>query len=132
MLVLIGFLAEVCRAWESEALVAQQKLNIRTVCLRFAPIFSMEAGILKKLAPIFQLGAGGIVGDGKQAFSWVSLNDVVRAIEFVLTENMSISGPVNVCSPNPVTNGDFTSAFARYNLLSFTLQYFSLTLYVAI
>lgn len=107
-----GFLAEVCDVWESESKKAE-KIGIRTVSLRLAPIFSVRAGIIAKLFPIFNLGAGGIIGDGKQPFSWVTLNDVIRAIEFVLFDKSKLSGPVNVCSSNPVDNNEFTEAFGR-------------------
>jgi len=106
-----GFLAEVVDAWESEALKAEKK-GVRTVCLRFAPIFSSQAGILAKLLPLFNLCAGGVIGNGSQGFSWVTLNDAVRSIEFLLFDKKarSLKGPVNVCSPNPVDNAVFTSA----------------------
>lgn len=106
-----GFLAEVVDAWESEALKAEKK-GVRTVCLRFAPIFSSKAGLLAKLLPLFNIGGGGVIGSGNQGFSWVTLNDAVRSIEFLLFEKKasSLKGPVNVCSPNPVTNGVFTSS----------------------
>lgn len=107
----VGFLATVCEQWEAEALQAQS-LGIRTACLRFAPIFSKQAGILAKLLPIFSLGVGGVIGSGQQGFSWVSLQDVVRAIEFVLAKE-SLSGPINVCAPSPTTNSEFTLAMGR-------------------
>ena len=64
--------------------------------------------MLGKLQPLFALGGGGVLGSGKQGFSWVSLEDAVRAIEFVLEG--SLAGVVNVCSPNPVDNRAFTAA----------------------
>jgi uncharacterized protein len=103
-----GFLAEVSRQWENEALQAA-KLGVRTAALRFSVILSPKGGVLGKLYPLFFLGGGGDLGSGKQGFSWVTIDDVVRAIEFSIAEP-SISGPVNVCSPNPVTNADFTKA----------------------
>jgi NAD dependent epimerase/dehydratase family enzyme len=107
----IGFLANVCEAWEKEALKAESN-GIRTVLFRLAPIFSKQGGIIAKLLPIFQLGAGGIIGTGKQGFSWVSIDDVVRAIDFAVETN-AVKGPVNVCSPEPVTNQEFTTAFGK-------------------
>jgi NAD dependent epimerase/dehydratase family enzyme len=83
------------------------------VCLRLAPVFSAQAGILKKLLPIFNLGVGGMIGNGQQAFSWVSLEDVLRVVEYVTLPGCEVSGPVNVCSPNPVNNQVFTQAFAK-------------------
>jgi len=63
------------------------------------------------MLPLFRLGFGGKLGDGKQWWSWITLHDLVRAIDFTLVED--ISGPVNLTSPNPVTNQEFTSALAR-------------------
>jgi NAD dependent epimerase/dehydratase family enzyme len=63
----------------------------------------------------FLTGGGGVLGSGKQPLSWVSLNDVVRAIEFGI-EKSSLKGPVNVCAPNPVTNQVFTEALGRCDL----------------
>ena len=63
------------------------------------------------MLPLFRLGFGGKLGNGKQWWSWITLHDVVRAIDFALVEK--ISGPVNLTSPNPVTNQEFTAALAR-------------------
>lgn len=106
-----GFLSNVCLAWEEEALKAQ-KSGVRTCALRFAPILTTKGGILAKLIPIFSLGIGGNLGSGKQPFSWITLNDAVRAILFLI-ENPSINGPVNVCATAPVTNAQFTKAMGR-------------------
>lgn len=103
-----GFLAKVCEEWESEALSAE-KAGVRTVCLRLGVVLSKKGGVLGKLGPIFSLGAGGNIGSGDQPFSWVTINDVVRAIEFA-TEKNSLKGVVNVCSPNPTDNAGFTKA----------------------
>eukprot|EP01038_Epipyxis_sp_PR26KG_P013773 gene13773-18472_t len=106
-----GFLADVCKMWEEEAFKAET-LGIRTVCTRFAPILSKNSGILGKLTPIFGLGVGGILGDGKQGLSWVTINDVVRSIQFII-DNNSLRGPVNICGPQPVSNKDFTLALGN-------------------
>lgn len=103
-----GFLAQVVSAWEAEA----AKSKIRTVSCRFGVVLSPRAGVVAKLLPIFKLAAGGNLGSGKQGFSFVSIDDAVRAIEFSL-ENGSVKGPVNVCSPEPVTNTDFTQALGK-------------------
>lgn len=103
-----GFLAEVCEAWETEANRASS-LGVRTANLRFGVVLSPLGGAISKLFPLFFLGAGGTLGSGEQAFSWVTLNDAVRAVSFVLTS--SISGPVNVVAPEPCTNLEFTKAF---------------------
>ena len=102
-----GFLAEVTREWE-DAIAPVKAAGVRVVNLRTGVILSPKAGALNKMLPIFKLGGGGIVGDGKQYMSWVSLEDEVKAIEFMLT-NTNIEGPVNVVAPNPVTNSQFTS-----------------------
>jgi uncharacterized protein (TIGR01777 family) len=102
-----GFLAEVTREWE-DAIAPVKAAGVRVVNLRTGVILSPKAGALNKMLPIFKLGGGGIVGDGKQYMSWVSLDDEVKAIEFMLT-NTNIEGPVNVVAPNPVTNSQFTS-----------------------
>lgn len=101
-----GFLAEeVCAAWEG----ATAGAKCRVVRARFGVVLAAGGGALAKLLPIFQLGGGGIIGSGSQYFSWISARDAVSAIRKIL-ETPSISGPVNVCAPQPVTNAEFTSA----------------------
>ena len=69
-------------------------------------------GLLDRLVPMFRRGQGGVMGYGQQYLSWVALSDVVRAIEFILKQD-DLSGPVNVCTPNPVTNREFASALGK-------------------
>lgn len=107
-----GFLAEVTRVWEAEAAKLQGKRGIRVVNARFGVVLSKEGGIIKKLLPIFQLGGGGIIGDGQQYLSWISLIDAVRAIQFLLGASR-LSGPVNVVAPEPATNAEFTAAMGK-------------------
>jgi len=102
------FLAAVCREWESAADLAA---DVRTVKIRTGLVLDPTGGALGKMLPLFRLGFGGKLGSGKQWWSWITLHDQIRAIVFAL-EN-PISGPVNVTSPNPVTNQEFTSALAR-------------------
>lgn len=102
------FLAAICHEWEAAADLAT---NVRTVKLRTGLVLDPTGGALGKMLPLFRLGFGGKLGNGKQWWSWITLHDVVRAIDFALVEN--ISGPVNLTSPNPVTNQEFTSALAR-------------------
>ncbi len=102
------FLSAVCREWEAAADLAS---NVRTVKLRTGLVLDPTGGALGKMLPLFRLGFGGKLGTGKQWWSWITLHDVVRAIDFALVEK--ISGPVNLTSPNPVTNQEFTSALAR-------------------
>ena len=102
------FLAAVCREWESAADLAG---DVRTVKFRTGLVLDPTGGALGKMLPLFRLGFGGKLGSGKQWWSWITLHDQIRAIVFAL-EN-PISGAVNVTSPNPVTNQEFTSALAR-------------------
>ena len=102
------FPAAVCREWEAAADLAG---DVRTVKLRTGLVLDPTGGALGKMLPLFRFGLGGKLGNGKQWWSWITLHDQIRAIVFAL-EN-PISGPVNVTSPNPVTNQEFTSALAR-------------------
>jgi len=102
------FLAAVCREWESAADLAG---DVRTVKIRTGLVLDPTGGALGKMLPLFRLGFGGKLGSGKQWWSWITLHDQIRAIVFAL-EN-PIAGAVNVTSPNPVTNQEFTSALAR-------------------
>ena len=102
----VGFLAEVSKEWESEARRAEDA-GIRTVLLRTGIVLSKDGGALGTMLLPFKLGVGGVVGSGKQWMSWISLDDHVRAIEFVI-EHDSIRGAVNSASPHPVTNEEFT------------------------
>src|SRR5437660_4564328 len=101
-----GFLANVCRDWEG-ATESAAKAGVRVVNLRFGPILAREGGMLGKMLTPFKLGMGGKVGSGKQYISWVAIDDAVGAIKLALT-NESIHGPLNVVSPHPVTNEEFT------------------------
>ncbi len=102
------FLATICREWEAAADLAG---DVRTVKLRTGLVLDPTGGALGKMLPLFRLGFGGKLGNGKQWWSWITLHDVIRAIDFALVE--TISGPVNLTSPNPVTNQEFTAALAR-------------------
>jgi uncharacterized protein (TIGR01777 family) len=105
-----GFTAEVCRLWEG-ATEPASAAGIRTAQMRFGVVMSAEGGALPKMLPPFRLGLGGRLGSGRQWSSWVSIDDVVGAILHVLNHD-TMEGPVNVVSPNPVTNTDFTSTLA--------------------
>jgi uncharacterized protein (TIGR01777 family) len=102
------FLAAVCREWEGAADIAT---GVRTVKLRTGLVLDPTGGALGKMLPLFRFGLGGKMGSGKQWWSWITLHDLIRALRFLL-EN-PVSGPVNLTSPNPVTNQEFTSALAR-------------------
>jgi uncharacterized protein (TIGR01777 family) len=102
------FLAAVCREWEAAADLAG---DVRTVKLRTGLVLDPTGGALGRMLPLFRFGLGGKLGSGKQWWSWITLHDVVRAITFALEND--ISGPINLTSPNPVTNQEFTAALAR-------------------
>jgi hypothetical protein len=105
-----AFLADVCKQWESAATPAAS-VGIRTVFLRTGIVITPKGGALKKQLPLFKLGLGGKFGSGTQWQSWITLDDEVRAIEFLLTA--PVFGAVNLTAPNPVTNAEFTSILAR-------------------
>jgi hypothetical protein len=102
------FLAAVCREWEAAADLA---VGVRTVKLRTGVVLDPMGGALGRMLPLFRFGLGGKLGSGKQWWSWITLHDVIRAITFSLEH--PIEGPVNLTSPNPVTNLEFTAALAR-------------------
>src|SRR5205814_8963188 len=97
-----GFLAGVCREWE-KATEPAEKAGVRVVNLRFGPILSDKGGMLGKMLTPFKLGLAGKIGTGKQFISWIAIDDVIGAITLAL-KNDSLRGPLNVVSPNPVTN----------------------------
>jgi uncharacterized protein (TIGR01777 family) len=102
------FLAAVCREWEGAADLA---VGVRTVKLRTGLVLDPTGGALGRMLPLFRFGLGGKLGSGKQWWSWITLHDVVRAIVFALEH--PVSGPVNLTTPNPVSNQEFTAALAR-------------------
>jgi uncharacterized protein len=106
-----GFLAGVCREWE-QATEPSVQAGVRTVNLRFGPILAREGGMLAKLLTPFKMGMGGKVGSGKQYISWVAIDDAVNAIKLAL-QNDSIRGPLNIVSPHPVTNEEFTKTLGH-------------------
>jgi len=105
-----GFIADTCLAWEAEAAQARA-LGIRVVHLRFGVVLAREGGALKRMLPLFRLGLGGNLGDGRQWMSWITLSDVVCAI-FHLVDS-TIDGPANLVAPNPVTNAELTRALGH-------------------
>lgn len=105
-----GFTAELCRQWEAAAQSAAAA-GIRAVQIRTGIVLSAAGGALAKMLLPFRMGLGGNIGNGRQWMSWIDLLDEVGAIQHLLT-NDSISGPVNMVSPNPVRNADFTTTLA--------------------
>ena len=102
------FLSVVCREWEAAADLA---LDIPTIKLRTGLVLDPTGGALGRMLPLFKFGLGGKLGNGKQWWSWITLHDQIRAMIFLL--DSKITGPVNLTSPNPVTNQEFTAALAR-------------------
>ncbi|MEO5568148.1 MAG: TIGR01777 family oxidoreductase [Gemmatimonadaceae bacterium] len=100
-----GYLAEVCRDWEDATKPIAPRS--RVVMLRNGVVLSSKGGVLPEMLRPFQLGLGGKIGDGKQYLSWIDLDDMVRAIIWTI-DHPQIRGPVNVVSPNPITNREFT------------------------
>jgi uncharacterized protein len=103
-----GFLAEVGQAWEAAAEPAREA-GIRVVNFRQGIVLAKEEGALARMLTPFRLGVGGRIGSGKQWWSWIALDDLVGAYLFVL-EREDLAGPIDLTSPNPVTNSRFTSA----------------------
>jgi len=106
-----GFLTEVCRKWE-EATRPAADTGCRVVTLRFRVVLSENGGALKTMLCPMRLGLGGAIGNGRQYMSWIGLQDAVGAILHAL-EHTELSGPVNLVSPNPVTNAVFTKTLGR-------------------
>ncbi len=105
-----GFLGKVCRDWEAAAARAPE--GCRTLMFRFGIILGSDGGALKQMLLPFRLGLGGRIAGGRQKMSWVHIDDVLGAMLFAL-EDQQLTGPVNICSPGPVTNADFTRVLAR-------------------
>jgi uncharacterized protein len=106
-----GFLAEVCQEWEAATRPARDA-NIRVVNLRIGVVLSKKGGALASMLTPFRLGAGGVMGGGQQYISWITLDDLVRAIVFALNAS-ALSGPVNAVAPQPATNHEFTKTLGR-------------------
>lgn len=106
-----GFLAEVCKDWEREAMRAQD-YGIRTVIVRIGIVLSSDGGALKKMLPSFKIGLGGKFGNGKQWMSWIHIDDTVKLIDWLINRDR-LSGIFNAVSPNPVTNKEFTSILGK-------------------
>jgi uncharacterized protein (TIGR01777 family) len=104
------YLSEIAKAWESEALKAEA-LGIRVVRARFGVILSKQGGALPQMMRPFQFGLGGKIGPGTQWLSWITLDDVTSILRFAI-ENANVSGAINLVSPQPVTNAQFTKSLA--------------------
>src|SRR5467141_4689977 len=105
------FLAGVAKEWEAEALKAEA-LGIRVVLARVGIILAREGGALAKMLTPFKLGVGGRLGSGKQWMSWVTLEDVVAILRFAI-ENETVRSAINIVSPQPLQNAEFTKVLAK-------------------
>jgi len=105
------FLGTLCQEWEAQATRAGE-FGVRVAVFRFGIILGAGGGALAKMLLPFRLGLGGVIGSGKQAFSWIHLDDLVRAFEFAI-ENDSVSGAYNLTAPQPTTNEGLTKALAH-------------------
>lgn len=105
-----GFLADVCSHWEDEA----QKLSrdVRLVITRFGVVLSKDGGALPKMLLPFRFFMGGKIASGKQGFSWIHIDDVMHAFQFII-DHEEMSGIVNMVAPQPITNQSFTKAVAE-------------------
>ncbi|RJG49114.1 TIGR01777 family oxidoreductase [Motilimonas pumila] len=104
------FSHQICMQWEAVAKLCQD--HTRLCILRTGVVLSPAGGALKKMLPPFRVGAGGVIGDGKQFMSWIHLKDMVRGIEWLL-HNDAANGTYNFTAPHPVTNRAFTSVLAK-------------------
>ncbi len=106
-----GFLAEVCREWEAAADPARAA-GIRVVHPRLGVVLAGQGGALPRMALPFRLGVGGVIGSGRQYWSWIEVGDLVRAIELCLALD-ALAGPVNAVAPAPIANREFTRVLGR-------------------
>ncbi|MEI8134966.1 MAG: TIGR01777 family oxidoreductase [bacterium] len=107
----VGFLSDVCASWEA-ATEPIKKLGIRVVNVRTGLVLSPEGGALQKLLLPFKLGVGGVVGSGRQWWSWVTLNDLIGIYCYAI-ENQELKGFINATSPNPLTNKSFVKILGK-------------------
>jgi uncharacterized protein (TIGR01777 family) len=106
-----GFLSDVCSQWE-EASSKVSLSGVRVANVRFGMVLSSNGGALQKMLLPFKMGFGGIIGDGEQYISWVTIDDVVGIINHIL-KTEKLKGPINVVSPTPATNYQFTKALGK-------------------
>ncbi|WP_017602330.1 TIGR01777 family oxidoreductase [Nocardiopsis lucentensis] len=106
-----GFLSEVAQAWEAATTPAEEA-GVSVAHLRTAVVLDRSSGLLRSLLPLYRAGLGGRLGSGAQYMSWIALRDHVGAMRFLL-ERPELTGPVNLCAPEPVSNAAFTEALGR-------------------
>jgi uncharacterized protein (TIGR01777 family) len=105
------FLSGVAQQWE-QATQAAKDATVSVINLRFAVVLDASGGMLKKLLPFYKLGLGQIIGSGKQAFSWISLADVIQSLDFLI-EHPEITGPINIVAPQAATQQAFAKILAK-------------------
>ena len=106
-----GFLAELCQDWERATALARQA-GLRVVNLRFGLVLSRRGGLLAQMLPVFRTGLGGPLGLGRQYMSWIAIDDLLGAVQHLLAEG-GLEGPVNIVSPDPVTNREFSRTLGK-------------------
>ena len=106
-----GFMADIAKDWEKEALAAAEK-GARVAVMRFGIVLGRDGGALAQMLPAFRMFVGGPLGDGRQWFPWIHLRDLLSAIEYLL-ETPSLSGPFNFSAPNPVRNRQLATAMGK-------------------
>jgi uncharacterized protein len=106
-----GFLADLCRDWEAATQRAVDA-GVRVVRLRTGHVLARRGGLVGMMKPLFFVALGGKLGKGSQYMPWIHVEDQIAAMRHLI-EHDTVSGAVNVCSPNPVTNAEFTAAFGR-------------------
>lgn len=106
-----GFMADIARDWEKEALLAAER-GIRVAVMRFGIVLGKDGGALAQMLPAFRRFVGGPLGDGRQWFPWIHIQDLLSAVEFLL-ETPSLNGPFNFSAPNPVRNRQLAATLGR-------------------
>ncbi|MDJ0842005.1 MAG: TIGR01777 family oxidoreductase [Acidobacteriota bacterium] len=106
-----GFLVKLAQDWEGAAQPARDA-GVRVVNMRIGPVLSADGGALDKMLLPFKLGLGGQLGNGRQYMPWIAMVDCVEAMVYCMEQD-SLDGPVNLASPNPVTNAVFTRALGK-------------------
>ncbi|QOY51823.1 TIGR01777 family oxidoreductase [Candidatus Sulfurimonas baltica] len=105
------FLSKLCQDWEAEARKAEV-LGVRSVQMRFGVIYAKEGGAMQKILPPFKMGVGGKLGNGSQMVSWIHIDDLLRAIKFIV-KTPEIRGSVNFTSPSPLSNNEQTEILGK-------------------
>jgi len=106
-----GFMADIAKDWEREAFTAAEK-GIRVAVMRFGIVLGKGGGAMARMLPAFRMFAGGPLGNGRQWFPWIHLQDLISAVEFLL-DTPALSGPFNFSAPNPVRNRELAATLGR-------------------